>query len=127
MTKDQSDLLEKAKESLKAAKMLANDGFYDFAASRAYYAMFYVAEAFLLGKGMAFSKHAGVHSAFGKHFIKTGLVPQEFHTYLIHGMEIRHAGDYGTVASVPCEESESQISHAEKFIELADQFLSKPS
>lgn len=78
MTKDQSELLEKAKASLKAAKMLANEGFYDFAASRAYYAMFYVAEAFLLDKGMAFSKHAGVHSAFGKHFVKTGLIPEEF-------------------------------------------------
>lgn len=78
MTKDQSELLEKAKASLKAAKMLDNEGFYDFAASRAYYTMFYVAEAFLLDKGMAFSKHAGVHSAFGKHFVKTGLIPPEF-------------------------------------------------
>lgn len=127
MTKDQKDLLEKAKASMEAAKMLAHEGYYDFAASRAYYSMFYVAEAFLLGKGMAFSKHAGVHSAFGAHFVKTGLVPPEFHGYLIHGMEIRHAGDYGSVASVPCEESEKQISHAEKFLELAEHILSKPS
>lgn len=89
--------------------------------------MFYVAEAFLLGKGMAFSKHAGVHSAFGKHFVKTGIVPPEFHGYLIHGMEIRHAGDYGTVASVPQGESENQIAHAEKFLELAERFFGKLS
>lgn len=127
MTKDQSELLEKAKSSLKAEKMLANEGFYDFAASRAYYAMFYVAEAFLLDKGMALSKHTGVHSAFGTHFVKTGLIPQEFHGYLIHGMEIRHAGDYGAVASVPQEESANQISHAEKFLELAERFLNKLS
>jgi len=57
--------------------------------------MFYVAEAFLLGKGLAFSKHSVVPTAFGEHFAKTGIVPQEFHRYLLRGMEVRHAGDYG--------------------------------
>ena len=33
-------LLTKAKESLAAAHVLIKDGYYDFAASRAYYAMF---------------------------------------------------------------------------------------
>ena len=43
--------------SVAAAKVLHTEGHHGFAASRAYYAMFYVAEAFLLGKGLAFSKH----------------------------------------------------------------------
>ena len=55
--------------------------------------MFYVAEAFLLGKGLAFSKHSGVHAAFGEHFVKAGIVQPEFHRYLIRGMAVRHAGD----------------------------------
>jgi uncharacterized protein (UPF0332 family) len=33
----------KARESLAAAEVLIKDGYYDFAASRANYAMFYVA------------------------------------------------------------------------------------
>ena len=36
-----------------------------FAASRAYYAMFYAAEALLQSRGLAFSKHSAVHAAFG--------------------------------------------------------------
>jgi uncharacterized protein (UPF0332 family) len=44
-------LIEKAKESTAAARSLAKDGHYDFAASRAYYAMFYVAEALLANMG----------------------------------------------------------------------------
>ncbi len=39
--RDILELLEKAKESLEAAKSLLKDGFYDFSASRSYYAMFY--------------------------------------------------------------------------------------
>jgi len=50
-------LIRKARESLEAAKMLFQEGYYGFAASRAYYAMFYAAEASLLKKGLSFSKH----------------------------------------------------------------------
>ncbi|MBI4830274.1 MAG: HEPN domain-containing protein [Candidatus Lindowbacteria bacterium] len=59
MTPEQAALTEKARESLDAAKLLESQGYLDFAVSRAYYAMFYVAEAFLLGEGLTFSKHSG--------------------------------------------------------------------
>lgn len=38
-------ILEKAQNSLEAAQLLAEKGYNDFSASRAYYAMFYTAEA----------------------------------------------------------------------------------
>ncbi|MCK4292761.1 MAG: HEPN domain-containing protein [Planctomycetes bacterium] len=40
--------LERAEQSIQAAKELATSGFYDFAASRSYYAAFYAATAPLL-------------------------------------------------------------------------------
>ncbi len=55
MTHEQTALLNKACESLRAAKLLIENGLYDFAASRAYYTMFYIAESFLLGEGLVFS------------------------------------------------------------------------
>jgi uncharacterized protein (UPF0332 family) len=60
MTREQAALLKKARDSLRGAKLLAEDGLHDFAASRAYYTMFYVAEALLLGEGLSFSKHTAV-------------------------------------------------------------------
>jgi len=39
--------VSKARESVRAAPVLAAAGYPDFDISRAYYAMFYVAEAFL--------------------------------------------------------------------------------
>ena len=45
MTPEQRSLLNKAQKSLDASQELMEKGFYDFAISRAYYAMFYVAEA----------------------------------------------------------------------------------
>ena len=71
---------------MSAAQLLQAEGYAGFVVSRAYYAMFYITEGFLLGKGLAFSKHSGVQAAFGTHFAKTGVVPPEFHRYLIRSM-----------------------------------------
>lgn len=66
MTPEQQKLLEKAARSIQAAKLLNEEELAEFAASRAYYAMFYVAEAFLEGEGLSFSKHSAVIAAFGQ-------------------------------------------------------------
>jgi uncharacterized protein (UPF0332 family) len=123
MMVEQRDLLQKARESLVAARMLRDGGFPGFAASRAYYAMFYVAEAFLIGKELAFSKHSAVHAAFGQHFCKTGLVEQKFFRYLEEGMAVRHSGDYGKGHPVTVEKMSEQIAHAEDFLKLAERFI----
>jgi uncharacterized protein (UPF0332 family) len=96
MTREQAALLKKSYDSLRGAKLLAGDGLQDFAASRAYYTMFYVAEALLLGEGLSFSKHTAVIAAFGRRFARTGVVPAEFHRYLIDGQDMRTVGDYST-------------------------------
>ncbi len=56
MTSEQEGLLQKAYRNIRSAKLLVGDGDFDTAVSRAYYAMFYVAEALLLSKGLAYSK-----------------------------------------------------------------------
>ena len=43
-------LLDKGSENSRAAALLRREGFLDIAASRAYYAMFYAAEALLLAR-----------------------------------------------------------------------------
>lgn len=58
--------------------------------------MFYVAEALLLGERLSFSRHAAVIAAFGQRFANTGIVPIEFHRYLIDGQDMRTIGDYST-------------------------------
>ena len=83
MTKEQKQLLVKARESLKAAELLASNDLLAVSASRVYYAMFYIAQAFLLGDELSFSSHAAVISAFGRLFAKTNRVPTEFHRFLI--------------------------------------------
>lgn len=77
MTPEQQKLLEKATRSLQAARELNSKGFPDFAASRTYYAMFYIATAFLQGEGLSYSKHSAVIAAFGTKFARTKRIPVE--------------------------------------------------
>jgi uncharacterized protein (UPF0332 family) len=126
MTREQAELVGKATDSLEAARLLHEHGKYGFAAARAYYAMFYLAEALLLGEGLAFSRHSGVAAAFGERFAKGGRLPEELHRYLIRGLEIRQLADYSTS---PVSESEAaeQIGRAERFVRLATELLSAGS
>jgi uncharacterized protein (UPF0332 family) len=78
MMSEQAALLRQAHDSLAAAKLLDAQGYHGFAASRAYYTMLYIAEPFLLGEGLAFSRHSGVPAAFGEHFVETAVVRPEF-------------------------------------------------
>lgn len=94
MTDEQRKLLLKAQQSLEAAKLLLTNYYPDYATSRAYYTMFYIAEVFLEGEGLCFSKHSAVIAAFGREFAKSQRVPPDFHRFLIEAQELRTAGDY---------------------------------
>jgi len=122
---DIEDLVKKAKESLKAAKDLLRNGYFDFSASRSYYTMFYIAEAVLLTKSLHFSKHKAVISTFGKEFIKTGIIPSNLHRYIMNAFDIRQAGDYGPLNSVNKEKAKMLIDQAKEFIDTIEAYLKK--
>jgi uncharacterized protein (UPF0332 family) len=75
--KEIADLMDKAHKFLKTAEAALASGDYDSCVSRCYYAMFFMAEASLLTKGLRASSHKGVLSLFGEHFVKTGLFRRE--------------------------------------------------
>ncbi|MEB3123853.1 MAG: HEPN domain-containing protein [Snowella sp.] len=116
-------LLEKARKSLDIAKNINELGSPDFAVSRAYYVMFYIATAFLETENLSFSKHSGVISAFGKYFAKTGKVPKYYHRYLIEAEKLRTAGDYSLDIEITQEDAEDIISKAEEMLIFATQEL----
>jgi uncharacterized protein (UPF0332 family) len=116
-------LITKAKESLAAAQLLIKDGYYDFAASRAYYAMFYVASALLAHLGQSYSSHASVISAFGREFAKTEKLDPKFHRWLIDAQDLRIIGDYGVGSHVPKEFAETVCDWAIQFTNAAEVLL----
>lgn len=119
MNDEQQKLLLKAQQSLEAAKLLLRNEYADYATSRAYYAMFYIASAFLEGERLTFSKHSAVIAAFGRAFAKPQRIPPEFHRYLIEAQELRTAGDYGQLNAITIDQATEQIDRAEQFLAIA--------
>ena len=74
--------------------MLLKEEDYESSVSRTYYAMFYSVQAMLLTKNLSFSSHKGVISAFGEHFVKTGVLTREMGRELNRAFEKRQIGDY---------------------------------
>ncbi len=116
------DLVEKAAESLDAARELQAKAHHGFAASRAYYAMFYTAEAALLHKDLQFKKHSAVHAYFNKLFVKTGVFPHEMFDSLKGTSDLRTVGDYSTVR-VEQEDAAQAIANAEEFTAAVREYL----
>jgi uncharacterized protein (UPF0332 family) len=119
MTPEQQILLDKAVRSLQAARELNKTGFSEFAASRAYYAMFYVATAFLEGEGLSYARHSAVIAAFGQRFTRTRRIPVEYHRYLIDAERIRLRGDYDLEPNISETKAEELISRADEIINFA--------
>jgi uncharacterized protein (UPF0332 family) len=118
-----ASFLDKAFRAIEAAELMLENGYVDFAASRAYYAMFYTATALLQEQGLSGSKQSRVHALFGEHFAKTGRLNQKFHRWLLTAFDARLEGDYAFDAALPTEETTVLIDQAREFLDVAKRFL----
>ena len=115
--------LEKSERAIQAAEHLLANGDAEFSVGRAYYAMFYAAEALLHEKGLRFKKHGGVHGAFGEHFAKTGLMDAKFHDWLLRAFDARITADYGVEAGASSDAAARLIAQAREFLSAARKLL----
>ena len=119
-------LLEKARDAIEGAEVLLNVDKAEIAAGRAYYAMFYVAEALLYnGLDLKLNKHGQVIAAYGKHFAKTQELDPKFHRWLRDGFEKRISGDYGVDTGIEESIAADLINQAREFLEAAEVYLQK--
>lgn len=116
-------MLAKAQDAIEAAELLLGGNKNSFAGGRAYYAMFYIAEALLHEKGLEFRKHSGVHAAYGKHFAKTGEIDVKFHRYLLEAFESRLEADYGVDIVLSEKAVDELIQRAREFLVAARSYL----
>jgi len=122
--KEQSRLLvEKAHRAIHAAEILTREGEPDFAAGRAYYAMFYAASALLAEHDLRTTKHAGVHALFGEHFVKQGRIGQKFHRFLLDAFDRRLHADYSFEAAITEAEVRITIDQAREFLAEVETLL----
>ncbi|MBC8554351.1 MAG: HEPN domain-containing protein [Candidatus Brocadiales bacterium] len=115
--------IENAEESLDVAQLNLNNDFYSAAINRAYYAVFYAANALLATKKLARSKHSGVLAAFRQHFVKTKLLSSELSVIYGQVMDDRHEGDYELITATSKEDAEIDVQQARYFIDEVKAWL----
>ncbi|OAT82378.1 HEPN domain-containing protein [Desulfotomaculum copahuensis] len=119
--------LKKAREHLKSAEILLNNGIYGDSLSRSYYAVFTAVRALLATKQLDSKKHSGVISLFNQHFVKPGIVDRSMGKELSKARVRRESSDYTDFYLVNKEEAVSQLETAKKFILAIESTLVKES
>lgn len=103
MKPEVQDYLKKADRALRVAGNLLAAGFDAEAAAKAYYAMFYAAQAVLRENGIQRVKHSAVQATFGQHLVKTGKIDTKFHRMRIDTRETRELADYTVGEEISAE------------------------
>jgi len=114
--KETTSLIKRAMRYLKSAEVLLGDKDFESSVSRTYYAMFYSAQAVLLTKNLSFSSHKGVISAFGEHFVKTGIFPKEMGREFNRAFEKRQIGDYEYTFVISNDEAKQMLQNGKEFV-----------
>lgn len=121
--KEAAALIERARKYLKSSNTLLKEEDFESSVSRAYYAMFYSVEALLLTKNLSFSSHKGAISAFGEHFVKTGIFTKDTSRELNNAFEKRQLGDYEYTFVISRGEAEEISEKGKGFVEKVANYL----
>jgi uncharacterized protein (UPF0332 family) len=109
--------LQRARQALEDAHLLANASRWNACVNRLYYACFYAVSGLLLQDGLSSSKHTGVRSLFNRYYVRTGKVPKELAPIYNDLFERRQEGDY--LDFVDFEEAQVRpwIARAEQLVD----------
>jgi len=96
-----------AYKTVDAARLLAENGFWNSAVNRLYYALFYAVNALLVNHEIYAQSHSGMKSQFSLNFIKSGKLDKKFGQLLAQLYDWRQKGDYENLFDFDSESVES--------------------
>lgn len=98
---------------------------YQVVANRAYYAIFYAANAALAMHGLQRSKHPGVLALFRDTFVKPGVVESSYLRDYEEAMKRRHLSDYDLNTPVNADYVRVSLEAAQRFTSRVEHLLSQ--
>ena len=109
--------LQRAREALEDAHVLANANRWSACMNRLYYACFYAVSALLFRDDLSSTKHTGVRSLFNQHFVKTGKVPKVLAQVFNDLFAERQESDYLDFVQLEATQVRPLITGAEQLVE----------
>jgi len=108
--------LKRASETLQEIEIHLENGLWNTAINRLFYACYYAATAILLDNDIKASTHSGVRQMLGLHFVKTGKISADLGKVFTDLFDKRHASDYDDYITVTREDVEDLLPSASEFI-----------
>ena len=118
---------ERAHETIAEIPFLCEQGYYNTAINRLYYACNYAAVALLTKHHITANTHAGVKTMLGMHFVSKDLITKESGRAFTNLFDSRQRGDYDEFVYSTREEVDELYPKAQRFIEEVDALLAEKS
>ena len=115
--------LESSRNTFEAAKVLAENGYWNSAINRLYYAVFYSVTALLYISDISVKKHSSVKSQFTLNYIKTGKLDKKFGQLLSDLFDWRQKGDYEIIYDYDEESVIPLIPVVEEMLDVLEQAI----
>ncbi len=129
MTGSKNDLINyrlvRAKETLKDAQILADNGRWNSCINRLYYAAYYAVMAILLNSDLNPTTHTGAKSNFSEHFILTNKISLDFGKMYSQLFTWRQKGDYDDFYDFDKEKVLPYFEPVNKLITLVEELIDK--
>jgi uncharacterized protein (UPF0332 family) len=109
--------MEKANRTFEAAMLMVDNGHWESAANRLYYALFHAVNALLIHDGHQVNTHKGSHALFGQYYIKTGKLPRQYSSIYQKLEAIRDESDYNWAYSITPEDIVEKTAPAKEMID----------
>jgi len=112
--------IETAHKTFDAAKMLADNEFWNSSVNRLYYSVFYAVNALLVLNEIKTNTHSSVKSQFSLHFIKSGKIDKKYGKLLSKLFDWRQKGDYDNLVDYDKESVEPLFVSVKEMIEIIE-------
>ena len=111
--------IDKAKDCLKASKILLDDGLYADSANRSYYAIFHSMNALCATRSVGYKKH----SDFNSHYVKENLIEKDYAKIAKSAFSVRTQSDYSDFYVVSKFDVIEQYENAVKFVDRIEEYI----
>ena len=113
--------IEKSKNTFAEVIALVNAGLWSGAANRLYYAVFHAVSALLVHDRHQVNTHQGSHALFGLHYIKTGILEEQFSDTFTLLQTMREKSDYNCSFDATQELIEPLFAPTKKMIDAVSE------
>lgn len=108
--------MSRVDETLKEVEFLIDNGLYNTAVNRLYYACFYAVTSLLVKHEIKAHKHAGVRQMFGLHFVSKGMIDKKLARFYNDLYDKRQTSDYDDFIDFDKEDVLTLIPTAKELI-----------